>query len=300
MTRMTIREAAAVLALLLAAGCGGGGGVLSPLAPGVSGGAAPAAAVVTLAVMPATNIMPNVGSTAQVVASISSGAAGVPVSYVGGCEHVATITPATQNTISGGSTPVYTMTATINNAKCVARFTAGTASATTTAAVGSPTPMPSPAPSVAPSTSPTTGATAKPTSAPTSSPTSAPTAAPTAPPTVTPTAAPTAPPPPPGPMTVTPPMVYVGTDSTGTTSVPSATFVANDPNDSGAFLLSGTCTGIVTITPSGGVGPSITYTVIPETAGICTATVAGSGGSASTTITSTTFGLSINSKGRHQ
>jgi hypothetical protein len=99
-------------------------------------------------------------------------------------------------------------------------------------------------------------------------------------------------------MAISPATVYVGTDVTGTISVPSATFVATDPNDSGAFLELDSCAGIATIAPSAAHGPSITYTVTFLAGGTCTATVSGAGGSATATILATSFSISVMSKGR--
>ena len=287
--RLKLREAAALLALVLLAACGGGGGgTFSPFAPGVSGGGfspAPVAIPTTsatptpppttsatptpppatpapgssLAVLPATPTMANVGSTATVVATLSSGQALVPVTYSGGCANVATIAPTTQLTGVGGSTPPYTLTALEAGATCTARFTAGALQGTTSPIIGSAPATPSPSPTVAP------------------------TATPTAPPTTAPHV---------GPLTVTPATLGIG-DGTA-----SATFTASDPGDTGAFSESDTCAGIATITPSAASGPTATYTATYVAAGTCTVTISGAGGSGSVAITSTSVSFTTQSKGR--
>jgi hypothetical protein len=275
MKRFTIREAAAVLALILLAACGGGGGgALSPFAPGVSGAPATAAPVVTLAVMPAAPFMPTVGSTATVVATISSAAAGVPVTYAGGCESVATVTPTTQSTLPGGSTAAYTLTATVASAACTARFVAGAADAITSPHVGTATPIPTPFPSPLPTLIPT----------------SAPTAAPTlTPATPTPAPVPTLPP---GPLMVSPVSLLIGN-----TNPTSATFTASEANYAGAFSETDTCAAIATIVQA----PAGTFAAsqVPLSGGACIATVHDDhAGSVPVTITATSAGVIIFSHAR--
>jgi len=251
---LTIREAAALLAIALLAACGGGGGgTFSPLAPGVSGGS-PATPALALAVAPASTTLALPGSTAQVVATISSGAAGVTVAYTGGCANVATISPASQVTVSGGSTPAFTETALVPSASCTARFAAAGAVAATVATVGNATPPPTPSPTPSP----------------------IPTVAPTAPPTVAPTLAPTPKPPPTpiptvGPLVVTPLSILVGNAYPATSTT--ATIAASRANFVGAFTESDNCSPAggptVSVTPTSATSWLVTWT--PLTTNMATA-----------------------------
>lgn len=285
--KMTVREIAVILATILLPACGGGGGggTFSPLAPGVSGPASQPTPTPSLAVVPASVSLPQVGSTAQVTATISTGQALVSVAYVSGCDNVATVTPSTQLTGPGGVTPPYTLTALVPAASCKATFAAGTLQGSTVATTGA-TPSPSPVP------------TSTPTNAPTSSPTSTPTPIPTGVPTSTPTSAPHV-----GPMNAAPAAVYVGENQASTAAVASTTFTATDPGDTGSFVESDSCAGIASIAPTGTTpGPSVTYTVTfiapGNAAPSCTATISGTGGSTTVAVYSTTTTLQTQSKGR--
>ncbi len=270
---LTIRETAALLAALLLAACGGGGGgTFSPFAPGVSGGS-PATPAPTLAVAPASNTFSAVGSTATVVATISSGQAGVQVAYTGGCDGVASITPKTQTTLAGGSTPPYTLTALQANAACRAQFQAEGATATTVATVGTATPPPSPTPSPIPTLATT------PSPAPTATP--APPAAPS--PTPMPTLAPT---PTPGPLVVTPTSILIGNAYPATST--SATINASRTNYVGAFTEADNCTapGLASITSATASSWTVAWTPlannIATASAFCQVTISAAGGASAT------------------
>jgi chitinase len=136
-------------------------------------------------------------------------------------------------------------------------------------------------------TPPFTSGTAVPT--PTPVPTNTPTPVPTNTPTPTPTNTPT---PSPTPTPVPAPIGATGTTVSLTAAGKTAQFQVTESGYSGTFTLSNgspSCSGIATVSPSSGTGPSTLFTVTAVAAGACVVVVSDDhGGSVSVQITVTT------------
>lgn len=147
--KMTYKQIAAALALILG-GCSGGGG-LSAAAPGAL--APPTAApTLTLAVSPAQIAFASVGQTATLTATRSDHAANATISYVRGCDSVATVSPSSTTTDANGVGHFTMMASSIGS--CIVMFSSGPAMGSTSVGVVS-TPPPSPSPSASPTAVPT-------------------------------------------------------------------------------------------------------------------------------------------------
>lgn len=98
--------------------------------------------------------------------------------------------------------------------------------------------------------------------------------------------------PPPNVLSVNPSSVAVN----GTGAASAASILVQETSYTGAFTESDTCSGIATVTPSAGTGPSFTFTAEGVVAGTCTASFADANAqSVSTTIVVTTNGIIIQS-----
>ncbi len=97
---------------------------------------------------------------------------------------------------------------------------------------------------------------------------------------------------PPNVLSVNPSAVAVN----GTGAASAASILVQETGYSGAFTESDTCSGIATVTPSAGTGPSFTFTAEGVVAGTCTASFTdASAQRVSTTIVVTTNGIIIQS-----
>jgi hypothetical protein len=123
----------------------------------------------------------------------------------------------------------------------------------------------------------------------TATPTATPTPAPTNTPTPTPTNTPT---PSPTPSPVPAPIGATGTTVSLTAAGNTAQFQVTESGYSGPFTVangSPSCTGIATVSPSAGTGPSTTFTITAVAAGTCTIVVSDNhGGSVSVQVVVTT------------
>lgn len=99
-------------------------------------------------------------------------------------------------------------------------------------------------------------------------------------------------PPPPNVLSVNPSSVAVN----GTGAASAASILVQETGYTGAFTESDTCSGIASVTPSAGTGPSFTFTAEGVVAGTCTASFTdASAQRVSTTIVVTTNGIIIQS-----
>jgi hypothetical protein len=109
-------------------------------------------------------------------------------------------------------------------------------------------------------------------------------------------ATPTPTPPPPGVLSVNPTAVPIY----GTGSGNAASVVVQETGYTGTLSESDTCTGIATVTPSSGTGPSVTFTITGVAAGSCTATFSDTNGqhvSAAVGVTTSGFGVDAQARG---
>jgi hypothetical protein len=103
-----------------------------------------------------------------------------------------------------------------------------------------------------------------------------------------------APSPSPSGVTLTASPSALSLDGTGATFAQTAQ--VQEPGYSGAFAETDTCSGVATVTPNAGTGPSQTYTVTGVTAGTCAIRISDTNAQHATiAVTVTTAGVGVNS-----